>query len=184
MKKILSIALVIAMMLALSVPAMAAATELEDEVNASIEGKTTDNVTVKVESSTPGEDPTAIYSVEVVWESLEFVYSGVWNADDGWYEANDEAGANGWQDAEALITVTNKSNAPVDVDAHFGNAIGTVSAEMNGVTATLGNYDFQLGSASTEGATLTNQITVTVTGNPKADQITVGTITVTLHTVD
>lgn len=174
MKKILSLALAIAMLFALSVPAIAA------EAVTNITGNTTGDVEVVIvpenDPETPG-DESVTYAVSLVWDSMEFTYTGTWDPEELAYTGS-------WDKTSANITVTNSSNAAVDVDAYF-DTLGTAAKTTSGVTATLTNYDFRLNAASDTGVATTKAITVSVTGAPKVTSgFSVGTVTVAISTVD
>ncbi|MBE6595579.1 MAG: hypothetical protein E7644_07250 [Ruminococcaceae bacterium] len=166
MKKIVCIALAALMMFAMSVSVFAA--------DLAVPGTSTGDVVVNV--TTSGAAAEATYKVVVNWGDLNFEYSAnTWNPDKMEYEGGWVGGVN-----TGTINVENRSNAKVDVEATIDNAT------KNGVTATLSNYEFMLGSAAADGAITggkgpNQDITVTVTGTPTAQgEFTIGTITVTL----
>ena len=94
--------------------------------------------------------------------------------------------AEGWvADASQNIVVENRSNAAVVASATMD------TTEKNGVSAALSANasGVVLGSAAEVGAIVNGvgpnaTFTVTVSGNPKADSFTIGTITITLSTND
>ena len=175
MKKIISIALAVVMLLAMSVTVFAEAVPAGN-----ITGDTTGDVVIAIKGE-GGTDPVAkVYKVELAWDDLTFTYGdAVWDPaslsyiDGGWTTAADSNG----DGTPATIKVTNRSNAEV-----------TVSAEMdvytkNGVTASLTNANFTLTSAEgKDNSTLpTASIAVSVDGKPTTNTgFTLGTITVTL----
>ena len=126
------------------------------------------------------ENVDIVYSVDIVWESLEFTYSlgnGTWDPE----THTVTGGSADWNNSEAKITVTNHSNAAVDIKAVFEDE--TTTASKNEVTATLSNNDFQLaaGKLNDPDGAAKAQTTVTVSGTPSTeDTFTVGTITVTV----
>ena len=169
MKKILSLVLALALLSSLCVSAFAG------ELYASGSESGTVSVTVKTESTDPEfpglVDPEHMYHVSLTWDSLNFVYSG----NVTWDPANLEYVGGTWDQENGDIVVTNRSNASVSV------ATGIDVAEKNGVTATITNGNFDLGSA--EGGVVTsNAIDITVAGNPTAAQFDIGTVTVTITT--
>ena len=118
---------------------------------------------------------STVYKVTVNWGSLDFTYTnGEWNTNDLVYE-------NGtWSNGgKSTITVTNKSNASISVAATLGTN-GT--AREKGVDATLDKTSLNLGSASDNGTAIEDAFTVTVSGTPKADTFTVGTVALTIST--
>ena len=123
---------------------------------------------------------TTVYSVDIAWDSLEFTY----NLGNGRWDPTDhtvEGGSAGWNIDSAKITVTNHSNAAVNIEAAFADEPTT--ATVNGVTATLTNNTFTLdaGKLNKYAEADYAQTTVTVSGTPSTeDTFTVGTITVTV----
>ena len=176
MKKIISILLATLMLVSLALPVVAASSITGNSVS----GPTTGDVEIAIKKnddpSTPGDEGTT-YLVKLEWETMKFTYTGTWDAEELAY-----TGA--WDKTTANITVTNSSNAAVDVDAYF-DTLGTASKTSNGVTATLTHYDFQLASAAVAGVKTTGAISVSVTGAPKVTTgFSVGTVTVAISTVD
>lgn len=168
MKKIVSILLVLAMMAALCITVAAA--NLTSGVTNTGDGKN-GNVSVSVNKDT---DATNVYNVTVNWNSLAFTFDA-----DEWNPATNSYTGSWANGGKSSIDVTNKSNAAITVAAAFGDQN---SAEKNGVTATLTNNTFPLASAAAAGAATTGSVVVTVTGEPQADSIDVGTITLTIST--
>ena len=134
-------------------------------------------------------DPSArVYSVNVTWESLEFMFSGVWDPEYAMYvgEWMTET-AEGWvADASQNIVVENRSNAAVIAAATMN------TTEKNGVSASLSANaaGVTLGSAAEVGAVVNNvgpstTFTVTVSGSPTvSDAFDVGQITVSFTAAD
>ena len=161
MKKIVSILLVLAMMSALCITVFAA------ELSSGVTGDKTGTVSVSVNKNPAATD---VYDVTIEWNTLAFTYNATaWNSESGAYTGT---WANG---GTSTIDITNKSNAAVAVSASIN---GENAATVNGVTATLTNNSFSLASAAAAGAPTTGSVNIAVTGAPKADSITVGTITV------
>lgn len=174
MKKIISFVLATLMLVSLALPVVAASSVT------GVTGDTSGDVEIQINNaddpSTPGDEST-IYAVALSWETMVFTYTGTWDAEALAYKGD-------WDKETANITVTNSSNAPVDVDAYF-DTLNTASKTSNGVTATLTNYDFQLASAAAAGVATTGAIEVIVTGAPKVTTgFSVGTVTVAISTVD
>ena len=123
---------------------------------------------------------TTVYSVDIDWESLDFTYSlgnGIWDPE----THTVTGGSPSWDKSTAKITVTNHSNAAVDIKAVFAG--DQTTATVNGVTATLTNDSFNLvaGKLNDYAGAANNKTTVTVSGTPSVeDTFTVGTITVTV----
>ncbi len=178
MKKFLSIAMILVMMLSLSLSA-AAATQLDNSTG--VTGPLTGDVEISInpldDPEIPGDD-SVVYAVELVWQSLEFTYTGKWDPEEVAYTGT-------WDKTSANIDVTNSSNKAVDIDAYFGDTPNTTVAESNGVRATLANFDFRLNAASDMGVAQTKAITVSVNGAPKVTTgFTLATVNVLISTVD
>lgn len=108
MKKILATILALAMVLSLSVSALA-----EDKTeNITINSTSVGTVEVSIADVTD-----TVYSVTVAWEDTAMEYmkdNGVWNPETHEYVPNEESEErNYWIDAWTTVTVTNHSNAPV-----------------------------------------------------------------------
>lgn len=167
MKKIITIALSLALLLSLSTTAFAS------ELGGS------QDVTAKYEQSTSEE---TIYNVDLNWGDLTFTYSEstekVWKPDTHTYETTTTGG---WDKTESAVKVTNHSNAPVTVSMTLTPVTGTgVDVALTGGNATLaagevGNVD---GAASVTG-------TVKISGKPNSTVteagIKVASITVTIE---
>ena len=110
MKKILTLILSLALLCVMAVPAMAADTISQKDGSASANVKGT---------YVPGSGTATVYSVDIAWGSLEFTYTdaskGTWNPESHSY---DGAVAAAWscEDGADKITVTNHSNAPVNIE--------------------------------------------------------------------
>ena len=126
-----------------------------------------------------GIDYSEVYSVDVVWNDLNFTYSNgtaIWNpAEHNYNKPNTPAG---WNDKDGKVTVSNHSNAAVEVKIAF-----VAAATPNGTaTLTVENPSFALASA--EGKTLAEVPTgisaITADGIPESDAI-IGKITVTVN---
>lgn len=180
-KKLLVILLALSLLVALSVPVFAIGSE-------------SGNVDVLIDSDGDGtpdseENPSDIdpasrvYSVNVTWESLDFMFSGTWNPEKAEYEgAWMTNNGEGWTaDNAQTITVENRSNVSVSVSATMD------TTEKYGVSASLSANasGTELGSAAEADAVVNGvgpsvDFTVTVEGNPTvSDGFTVGQITVT-----
>lgn len=177
MKRIISIALVALMLVALALPVIAALPEGSTISSNKQDNHLTNDVTVTVQSTSGGEI-TPVYSVYVEWNGLDFTYNATWNAEQQKYVGS-------WNnDGEGTVTVTNKSNASVYITATFGDE---GSIEKNGVTATLAeaSEQFELISATAEEDeenVKSKEYTVTVTGEPTVENFTVGTVEIDIST--
>ena len=190
MKKLLSILAVVALLACLGCMNAYADTVVLDENTNSATSDRDVIVNVKdgngdiIGGSTETGSTEKVYSVDVAWEAMTFVFVTeqtadelVWDPDTHTYENLEGQ----WEDATAVITVTNHSNAEVDVAAAFSN--GTTVSEKLGVTATVTGTDGPLASAV--GTTLDNApsmtYNVTVTGEPtQLAPFTVDNVVVTL----
>lgn len=168
MKRIISIALVALMLVALALPVFA------DDV--SFSGDTaTDSGNVTVSVTEAAGDP--VYKVSVAWNNLDFSLTGAtWDAD------NEKYTGGTWSHTEGTITVTNSSNAKVYVSTDSAATIETM-----GVKITLDQTSFDLDSATDSMGTAEKSITVELDDEnsaPKAANITVATITLTISKTD
>ena len=167
MKRIITLLMVLAMVMSLSITALASDLGESKDVTAKFE---------KNESEQP------IYNVDLNWGNLTFTYTEtvekVWNPDTHTY---DTTTTGSWDKTESTVTVTNHSNVSVAVSMSVTPAQGTgVDVSLTGGNATLaagevGNVD---GAASVTG-------TVKVSGKPNStvteDGIKVASITVTIQ---
>ena len=150
------------------------------------------NTTVKQEQGSAKVDVQAkyesnvttpeVYSVDIVWGAMEFTYSAsgslIWDASTHTYT---EQVAASWNGTGNTVTVTNHSNAGVDVT--FGYTAETAFAEVEG------SFDVAADSlaAGEEGnAAGADQVVATLTLDGElAESVTdftkVGTITVTIQ---
>jgi hypothetical protein len=136
MKRIISIALVALMLVALALPVIAAL-PAGSTISSNKTGDGVNHLTNDVTVSVTPKDTTVYYKVDIEWGDLNFEYkNAVWNAEKGYYES-------GTWDESSSVTVTNSSNNAITVTA----ALST-SGPVNGVTATLENADFILDSAT------------------------------------
>ena len=167
MKRIITLLMVLAMVMSLSVTAFASDLGESKDVTAKYE---------KNESEQP------IYNVDLNWGDLTFTYTEtttkVWNPDTHTY---DTTTTGSWDKTESSITVTNHSNVSVDVSMSVTPVGGTgVNVTLIGGSSTLaagevGNVD---GAASVTG-------TIKVSGKPNSTVteagIKVASITVTIE---
>ena len=194
MKRTLALLLTL-MLLILSMTAMAAETGITQPDNR------TTNVVGLYEEQILAE---AVYSVDIGWGGLEFDYFGgyigVWQPDSHSYKDALEAGWT-WstEDGNNCITVTNNSNAAVTAQLAFAAADGLdiTGAFKNAAEKDAGSdyATLRLGSAaptedSTTGIATTDSTYFHITGGDLtaeqvngAEQMTIGTITVTLAAV-
>lgn len=175
MKKLLALLLVAILALSLSLFAFA-----DTITSLDVPATETGNVNVTVTDSRRPDEITPTYNVVVEWGTLNFTYNitGNWDPENHKYVGN-------WNNTSGTITVTNHSDAGVDVSAAFPEAQTEVTT--NSVTATLGNNTFNLATAvgTAKDAAPSNTITVTITGAPDVtESYTLSTITVTISKAD
>lgn len=171
MRKFFAISLALVMVLALSVTCFA-------ERITTLPG--TESAEVKV-SYTDGAAAPATYAVDVAWESLSFTYVQSAQEWDATNHVEKDSGESKWQDADATITITNHSNRAVKATVAYvaGTASGTAAfALTGGEEATL--------AAAAGNSVATKTATLTASGVPAVDaqNVTVGTVTVTIATAE
>lgn len=167
MKKLFALILSLVMMTALTVPALAAAYDLEDEIPA-----------IPVTGVYAVVDDTNVYSVDIDWSSMEFTYTETktWNPatdeQDGYYTVNDDGK---WSTTGGVVTVTNKSNKAI-----VANLTYTPTAEFDGViSGSFDNATISLDDALTEPQVGTAKLTLS--GKLASDKGgTLGNITISL----
>ena len=184
MKKIMSLALALIMLMSLSVTAFAADTSPKTvEAN---NGTATIDVTAKYVNDVDAAAEKV--NVVVEWTAMEFTYTvdgtQVWNPSTHSYTVENET-AN-WSENTATITVTNHSNVAVNATLSFAAAQGvTVTSAIketsgetdDGVLALASAADGEsLGDAS-KAPTASATFGIT-TGNAIEEDTTLGTITV------
>ena len=132
---------------------------------------------------TPATDDTdtVVYSVDVAWDDLAFTYSAgteKWNPTNHDYSTPNNDGA--WTNTDGSITVTNHSNADVDVTVEYAKATGyDVEVDVTNGEFTLESaVGKAVGAADAETATLA--VDEAASTAPTVDDATVGTVTVTV----
>lgn len=165
MKKVISMILALVLVLSMSITAFAAEShEVKGNNLGVVEGGT-------------------VYAVDIAWGSMEFTYevpADVWNGEEHKYETT----AGTWTCASGanVITVTNRSNAAVNVSV-------TTNVIVSGITASAANGSFTLGSAAEgatteiEGKATEGEATVTLSGaltDKTASNRVIGSVTVTV----
>lgn len=177
MKKLIAMLLCVLLVVSMSVTAFATDTgigEYNPEVKVTITNKNGEPI-----------DPAEIYKVEVAWDGLEFQITAdkaEWNTTDLMYDLT-----NGVLDENesGTVTVTNHSNAAVNVAASFPNNNNSKTSIVSyGITATLSGENGELASAVNQTEAPTKEYTVTPSGTPAAQvpdlTFTVDTIKVTV----
>ena len=150
MKKTLSIILAIVLALSLSVTAFAAETN---------EGSSPTDITVNgtFVSGTASDEKI---SVDIVWESMDFTYTGAsqgtWNPVTHTYEGATEGG---WSDNTPAITVTNHSNAAINATLGFTADVTGVVGTFTEASGTANDNVLELATA--EGTEVANAPTAT-----------------------
>ena len=178
MKKFLTLALALAMVLTFSVSVFAASENVGGESGLETLNQPSDiNVTVGITTGTA----TTIYRVDIEWSNVDFVYhaaySNNWNPTTHIYETEV---ADSWNHESATVTVTNHSNAPVAVSAvaEEGNAGVDYTFVKN--DATSGELTKKLASAASDGIlgnpANADNVTYTLTINDDKTPVRAGTI--------
>lgn len=168
MKKTLFLVLALALVLSLSVPALAA------EVS-------TDNGSRDV-TATYVDDTAIIYGVEITWGSMKFTYT---SSQDGWntesHRYGSSTGAWTYEQGANVVTVTNHSNAGIDVTPSWTADSGYADVSMTFDHATLSLATADNGVDGAAGTATSGKITVTPSGElPKDTNGKIGTITLTI----
>ena len=166
MKKLISLALAIVMIMCLSTTAFATTAEAPGDYTADVTG-----------SYVAGNESNGIvYCVDITWNDLDFTYhaekGAVWDTDTLTYSEVEPA----YWEGEGTITVTNRSNTKISATPKYAPADGYGDAGM-----TFGTDKLKVASAES-GTEQTGTITVTPNGFlPAMDQAdTIGTITLTI----
>lgn len=174
MKKFLSI-LALVLVVAMCASFAVSAAPIEKTIT-SATGSEQQNISLTYNAAT--DDTTAVTSVDVVWDGMEFVYNAgtnKWNPESHAYDISNNDGA--WTDSTATVKVTNHSNKDVNVKVEYTqNSTTKVAATVsdNG-TATL---ESAVGKTVENAATKT--FTITASGAPTKSGTTAGIAKVTL----
>lgn len=185
MKKTISLILALTMVLAMATTAFAA--------DITTTGNTSAQVTATYKE---GFNGGTIYGVNISWGNMTFTYTdaskGTWNADSHQYE-NPKAAEWTYDSGANVITVTNHSNAPIDVTPSWtageDYSAVTMTFQVNNVTATKltvatadNGTDGAAGTAQTGTITVHPGGTLTKNDNTSATNgATIGQITLTLE---
>ena len=167
MKKLLTFALSAVLVLTLTITALAATVTDVTQNN---------SVTAEVFATiNAGNNSTPVYAVDVSWDDLSFSYSygNNWNPNDLAYN---DSQAGSWQDAQGVVTVSNRSNADVVATVAFRAASGITSTfKDNKSSATLS--DASVGAQAT-----VETFVITVAGTPdlSGKRVKIGDITVSI----
>lgn len=137
------------------------------------------DVTVDYVPATDDTD-TVVYSVDVAWTDLEFTYSaGTEKWDPTTHDYTTSKNDADWTNTDGSITVTNHSNADVDVTVAYAKAAGyNVKVDVTNAEFTL---ESAVGTAfdDADAETVTFAVDTAASTAPAADA-TVGTVTVTV----
>ena len=140
-------------------------------------GSVSKDVVVNYEAAAT-DTTTVVYSVDVAWEDVSFSYhAGVtkWNPQTHDYSA---VGSNAeWTDVEGSVTVSNHSNADIDVTVSFAKA----EAANGTADITVANGSFTLESAVDKDTDAADSATATLTASGvPVSNATIGTVTVAI----
>ena len=172
MKKIISLILVLAMVMSLSVTAFAT----QGIGNGGMDS-------ANVIGSYKGNATAAIYSVDISWSGMEFTYKGafegIWNPGTHQYEDAVEAG---WAEGNGIIKVTNHSNTGITAVPAYEAAAGYESAFVTFSTDALAVATADNGVDGADGVAVEGTIMVYPDGTlPEGtDNAVIGTITLTI----
>ena len=168
MKKFLTLALALAMVLTLSINvfAVAGTASFGDETGTTERPENTPSVDVKIQTEALAAD--TVYSIDVAWTSMDFTYTtkGTWNPATHTAGTIKTGSGYGWSnEGKATITLTNHTNATVDVDAAI-----TFEDKTYGVTVGFENNknaaNLNTAVDTTRDNAPSDTIVVTVSGEP------------------
>ena len=169
MKKILSIALAVALMLSLSVTAMA-------------DGLVTADSTATIDISASykaGATAGDVISVDIAWGAMAFEYTD--GAEGAWDPATHTQGTKGagsWSAGGNEITLTNHSNVGVKAAFAYTKAVETVTGTFSGG----GSLSLATAVGTTRDAAPSGSVALTLGGTLTAETAgKVGTVTVTIE---
>ena len=140
---------------------------------------TSTDVSISYEATTQ-DTTTVIYSVEIEWTDIEFVYNAgqtQWNPGTHEYDATKTAGS--WTNDKGSVKVTNHSNAAIRANVAFATAANGDAT----MTVTTPNIDVISAVGSEVAAAPSGTTELTVSGTPNAAG-SIGTLTVTINSVN
>ena len=172
MKKTLSIILALVMALSLSVTAFAATNDGTSGTDITVNG-----------TYVPGTTGAEQISVDIVWDAMDFTYTGAsqgtWNPAHHTYEGATEGG---WSNNTPAITVTNHSNVAVNATLSFTANVTGVVDTFTEVSGTENDNILELATA--EGTAVADAPTASakfgISGAAIDANKALGTITVTI----
>lgn len=133
MKKMISVAVALVVILAMSTAAFAT------DASATLESLTSQTIDV-TGTYQAGNEASTVYSVDIAWGSMAFTYtaaySGAWNTDTHEYDGYQDA-AWSCESGGNKIAITNHSNTPVIASLLFTATESTVSGTFDESTITL-----------------------------------------------
>ena len=175
MKKFLSVIFALVVALSLSVTAFAATNDGSSPTEITVNG-----------TYTPGTAADEKISVDIVWEAMDFTYTGAsqgtWNSATHAYEGATEGG---WSDNNPAITVKNHSNADIYATLDFTTDVTGIVGTFTEASGTANDNILELATAV--GTEVANAPTATanfgISGAAIDATQTLGTITVTIKNV-
>lgn len=174
MKKFTAILLTLALMLGLSVNAVAAP---DPSTIGNIGDNATSPVTVTV------TQPSDVVSVTIDWGAFEFNYTAKWDTDSHTFVAQDD----GWGSQSSTLTITNNSNIDIYYAVEYVESEDTANKHKDTSVAVKFDNSTSIVATKLDKPVDANdsfkEITVTPTGTPDVtvtDKITIGNIKVTI----
>ena len=177
MKKLLSLILALALVMSMGITAFAAEGDQDGVQTGSYSADVTGSVTT-------GGNGEAVYSVDIKWSGLSFTYNGgskVWDAENQKYNIT-STDAEGWEESNGKITVTNHSNAAITATPTW-NADDDYKDVTMAFAYSNGTDTLELASAETNNAAVEGTITVTPGGTlaSTANGNAIGQITIKIE---
>ena len=164
MKKILTLALVVAMMLSLAVVASAETLDIRDATWN--DGKSTGNITITCTDTSVNKENEKVYYVDITWEDTAMTYttSGDYNIYNPLTHQYEGQPTTTWTDDTATVKVFNHSNDAITATITIAN-----DTANNGVTLTANATEYEIESAEgklTNDTSLERTFTIRATGTP------------------
>ena len=165
MKKILATVLALTMIVGMSIPAFATAIST---------GTSTIGITATYNKKDAVESDEVVYSIDVDYTSLAFTYTveadtKKWNPNDLDFTTIIPGEDASWDKANAVVTITNRSNASLAIEAEASEGFTVVVSNEGACASAVGASDETL-----------PKVTLTVTPPASIAKTTSATVTVTI----